>query len=529
MQPTHRPIILIVLDGWGYSENTDYNAILAAEKPVWDQLWDNYPHTLINASGTNVGLPGDQMGNSEVGHMNIGSGRVIDQDFTRIAKAIDDGSFFDNDILRTSCKKAAKNNKAIHILGLLSPGGVHSHQDQIFALIELAKRCGLEKIYLHAFLDGRDTPPKSAQQYLRDAQSRLNTLGKGQIVSIVGRYYAMDRNNNWDRIQLAYDLISQGKATYHYHDTATAIAAAYARDETDEFVKPMIITPEGGNPVKVEDDDLMVFANFRADRARQLSMAFNEKSFEHFRREYLPQLETFISMTEYKAEFTFPIAFPPEQHDNVLGEYLADKGLHQLRIAETEKYAHVTFFFNGGIETVFDNEDRILVPSPDVATYDLKPEMSAFEVTDKMIDAINNRKYDAIICNFANADMVGHTGDFDAAVKAVETIDACLGKIIDTTTKMGGEVLITSDHGNAEQMRAHSDGNDELQPHTAHTNNLVPLLYIGRPADPVSGTGALCDIAPTLLSLMDLPQPDEMTGRPLLKLHEQATQAVAGK
>lgn len=522
-----KPIILIILDGWGYSENTSYNAIHSARKPVWDRLWEEYPHTLIEASGTEVGLPASQMGNSEVGHMNIGSGRIAEQEFTRISRTIEDGSFFKNETLCAAFKEAAHNNKAAHILGLLSPGGVHSHQEHVFALMELAGQCGLNDIYLHAFLDGRDTPPKSAEEYLHDAQLKIAELGKGRFASIIGRFYAMDRNNNWDRTQAAYDLISQGKADYRSEDAFIAVDMAYARGETDEFIKPTAIIQHGQPPTQVEDGDIIIFANYRADRARQLARAFTKENFNSFPRERFAQLAAFISLTEYKANYEFPVAFPPEHHNNVFGEYIAKQGLYQLRIAETEKYAHVTFFFNGGEERVFEHEDRILVPSPHIRTYDQKPEMSAFEITDRMIEAINSRKYDVIICNFANADMVGHTGNFDATVKAVETIDQCLGKIVDNTLNIGGELLITSDHGNAEQMRAFTTEKIKSQSHTAHTNNPVPMLYIGRPAEIMPGTGFLSDIAPTILSLMGIKQPQEMTGRPLLNLHDYATQVIA--
>jgi len=528
MQLANKPYILVVLDGFGFSENTDFNAIHAAKTPAWDRMWAEYPHTLINASGTNVGLPGKQMGNSEVGHMNIGSGRIIRQDFSRITAAIEDGSFFSNEVLVNTCAAVAKKNRAIHIMGLLSDGGVHSHQDHIFALMQLAYDTGVTKIYLHAFLDGRDTPPRSAARYIAAAEQQLSRLGCGSIAGISGRYYAMDRNNNWDRTALAFRLISQGVGAYSSETAQAALESAYARNESDEFVKPTAIIPASGNAVQVEDGDAIIYANFRADRARQLSMAFTEKSFDRFDRGTLPKLEAFVSMTQYKAEFSFPVAFPTEKFRNVLGEYLANKGLHQLRIAETEKYAHVTFFFNGGEETVFAGEDRILIPSPDVPTYDLKPEMSAYEVTDKIIAAIESNKYDVIICNFANADMVGHTGDFDAAVKAIEALDRCLDRIVSSCTEAGGEILITSDHGNAEKMRE-SGATGKAQAHTAHTNNLVPFIYIGRPALAVTDTGALCDIAPTLLYLMGLEQPREMTGRSLMMLEHQSVQASGGE
>jgi 2,3-bisphosphoglycerate-independent phosphoglycerate mutase len=527
MQLLHRPYVLIVLDGWGYSDNTLFNAIHSARKPVWDRLWKNYPHILVSASGTDVGLPDLQMGNSEVGHMNIGSGRIVHQEFTRITQAIEDGDFYHNKVLVPAFEAAARTDKALHILSLLSPGGVHSHQDHVFALMELATQCGLDMIYLHAFLDGRDTPPKSAQEYMHATQVKMRELGRGKFASIVGRYYAMDRNKNWDRTRLAYELIMDGTAGYQAEDAFIAVDQAYARGETDEFVKPTAIVRRGDQPVKVHDGDVMVFANYRSDRARQLSQAITDAGFEHFERKRKVKLQSFISMTQYKADFTFPMAFPPERLDNVLGEYIADLGLHQLRIAETEKYAHVTFFFNGGEERVFKNEDRMLIPSPHVATYDLKPEMSAPEVTDNLVKAINGGKYDIIICNYANADMVGHTGNFDAAVKAIECIDQCLGRVIDAAVKAGGEVLITSDHGNAEQMRSYISEKVKAQAHTAHTTNLVPFLYIGRSAQALAGTGALCDIAPTLLHVMGLPQPEEMTGRSLFELQEHRRRAVA--
>lgn len=522
----HHPMILIVLDGWGYSENTNYNAIHSARKPVWDRLWAEYPHGLISASGLDVGLPDNQMGNSEVGHMNIGSGRVVHQEFTRISQAIEDGSFFRNEVLTGAFRAVAASGKALHLLGLLSPGGVHSHQEHIYALLELAARCQVNHVHLHAFLDGRDTPPKSAAEYLHLAQVQMREAGCGRFASIIGRYYAMDRNNHWDRTQKAYDLISAGKAEHVCNDAFIAVDQAYVRGETDEFVTPTAIVRRGGKPVCVEDGDVMVFANYRADRARQLARAFTWLAFDSFPRAQVPKLAAFIGMTRYKAEYDFPVAFPPLQVRNSFGEYISHLGLHQLRIAETEKYAHVTFFFNGGEERVFKYEDRILVPSPHVATYDLKAEMSAHEVTDRMVEAIRGGRYDAIICNFANADMVGHTGNFDAAVRAIETIDGCLGRIVEAATEAGGEVLITSDHGNAEQMRSYITEKVQAQPHTAHTSNLVPLIYIGRPAEMAPGIGALCDIAPTMLYLMGLDQPAEMTGRPRLRLHARESRAA---
>ncbi|MDZ7735434.1 MAG: 2,3-bisphosphoglycerate-independent phosphoglycerate mutase [Gammaproteobacteria bacterium] len=523
-------MILIILDGWGYSENIEYNAIHSAHKPTWERIWEECPHTLIRASGIDVGLPDQQMGNSEVGHMNIGSGRVVDQEFTRIGRAIEDGSFYKNEILNKAFKQAAETGHAAHILGLLSPGGVHGHEDHIMAMLELAARYGVERIYLHAFLDGRDTPPKSAEESAHRMHLKMQEIGTDRVrfASIIGRYYAMDRNRHWDRTKVAYDLISQGKAEYRSDDAFIAIDMAYARGETDEFVQPTAITRAGEEPVTVEDGDIMVFTNYRADRARQLARAFTKPDFKSFYRERVPKLAAFISLTEYKANYEFPVAFPPEPLPNVFGEYIAGRGLKQLRIAETEKYAHVTFFFNGGEERVFEGEDRILIPSPHVRTYDQAPEMSAREVTGKIVEAIHSRKYDAIICNYANADMVGHTGDFHATVKAIETLDSCLGQVIDAVRAAGGEVLITADHGNAEQMRSFTTEKIKSQPHTAHTSNLVPFVYVGRPAEPLPDTGTLSDIAPTMLYLMGLEQPWEMTGHSLFTLTEVPAKAVAG-
>ncbi len=529
MQVTHKPTILIILDGWGHTDNTVYNAIYSANKPTWDRIWDEYPHTLISASGMDVGLPASQMGNSEVGHMNIGSGRIVDQEFTRITRALEDGRFHNNDTLNSAFKSAAENDKAVHLLGLLSHGGVHSHEDHVFALMELATRCNVKTLYLHAFLDGRDTPPKCAVESIHKAQLKMKELGMGRFASLIGRHYAMDRNKRWDRTKLAYDLISQGKADYRSVEPFIAVDMAYARDESDEFISPTTITKPGEPPIIVQDGDVIVFANYRADRARQLARAFTKPTFKAFERERIPKLAAFVSLTSYKANYEFPVAFSPVSVRNVFGEYISNFGLKQLRIAETEKYAHVTFFFNGGEERVFEGEDRILVPSPYVETYDKTPEMSANEITERLVESINSRKYDAIICNFANADMVGHTGNFKATILAVETIDKCLGKIIESTQKVGGEIIITADHGNAEQLKAYTTEKIKSQSHTAHTSNLVPLIYIGRPAKFLPGTGSLSDIAPTLLNIMGIPQPEEMTGKSLLKILDEETPAIIGK
>jgi 2,3-bisphosphoglycerate-independent phosphoglycerate mutase len=519
---TPKPLVLIILDGWGYRQDTQYNAIASARKPVWDRLWKQYPHTLIHASEAAVGLPSSQMGNSEVGHLNLGAGRVVYQEYTRINRAISTGTFFTNKTLTDAIDLAVKNGKAVHILGLLSPGGVHSHEDHIRAMADLATRRGATRLYLHAFLDGRDTPPQSAAASIKAMEDKFASLKHGRFASIIGRHYAMDRDHRWPRIQAAYDLMTQGQAEYRAPTASAALEAAYTRGETDEFVKATVIVPPGEPPARIADGDVIIFMNFRSDRARQITRPFIEKDFDAFQRAAVPKLGAFVSLTEYNSEFHVPVAFPPDRLRGVLGAHLASLGMHQLRIAETEKYAHVTFFFNGGVETPFEFEDRILIPSPtDVRTYNLKPEMSAPRLTDEVIKAIRGGHYDVIVCNFANPDMVGHTGDFDATVQAIESVDQCLGRIYEATASTNGEILITADHGNAEQMFDFETG----QPHTAHTTNPVPFLYIGRPAT-LAPSGALEDIAPTMLYLLGLPKPTEMTGRPLIELQsEQATAA----
>jgi 2,3-bisphosphoglycerate-independent phosphoglycerate mutase len=516
-------MVLLVLDGWGYSESPRNNAIAAAHKPVWDRLWKEYPHTLIRTSGAAVGLPADQMGNSEVGHLNLGAGRVVYQEFTRVSRAIKTGSFFTNLTLTDAVDKAAGSDRAVHILGLLSPGGVHSHEEHIHAMVELAVQRGAQQVYLHAFLDGRDTPPSSAAASIRAMQAVFDRLQGGRFASIIGRYFAMDRDHHWPRIQSAYDLITQGKAEYVAPDALTALEMAYARGEGDEFVKSTAIIPPGGEPVRIVDGDVVVFMNYRSDRARQITRPFIEDDFDGFRRAVRPKLGSFVSLTEYKSDFKVNVAYPAERLKNVFGAYLARLGLRQLRLAETEKYAHVTFFFNGGIEQPFDGEDRILVKSPMVATYDLQPAMSSVEVTDHLVDAIRSGDYDVIICNFANPDMVGHTGKFAAAVKAIEAIDVALGRVLEALQSVGGEMLITADHGNAEQMLDEDSG----QAHTAHTSNLVPLIYVGRPAA-LAEHGALSDIVPSMIYLLNLEIPPEMTGTPLVTLQDAAATG-AGK
>lgn len=512
-QTKRTPHVLIILDGFGHREETESNAIANASTPVWDKLWSKYPHTLISGSGLDVGLPKGQMGNSEVGHMNLGAGRIVYQDFTRVTKDIEDGGFFDNQALTQAVDKANSQDGAVHIMGLLSPGGVHSHEDHLMAMAELAAKRGAKQIFVHGFLDGRDMPPKSAQASIEKMQAKLEQLGVGRIASLCGRYFAMDRDNRWDRVEKAYNLIALGEAEFTSNNPVDALLAAYERDETDEFVQPTVIAAEGEQAAVLSEKDSLVFMNFRADRARELTRAIVEKDFDGFQRKAHITLADFVSLTQYAADIPCDSAYPPETLKNVLGDYLSQNDKTQLRIAETEKYAHVTFFFSGGREDTFPGEQRILIKSPDVATYDLKPEMSAIEVTDKLVEAINGGDYDAIICNYANGDMVGHTGVYDAAVKAVETLDQCLGRLVEAVEAVGGKMLITADHGNCEQMEDPKSG----QAHTAHTTDPVPLVYVG-PGNPSlqSDGGKLSDVAPTLLKLMEMPQPEEMTGHALL-------------
>ena len=510
--------VLIILDGWGYREKSESNAILAANTPVLDKLKADYPNMLIQTSGMAVGLPDGQMGNSEVGHVNLGAGRIVYQDFTRITKAIADGEFSQNPVLCQAVDKAVTQNKAVHIFGLLSPGGVHSHEDHIFAMIELAKARGANKVYLHAFLDGRDTPPRSAKKSLEKAQQTFNRVfsgadEEGQIASVIGRYYAMDRDQRWDRVEAAYDVMVSGAGKYQYNDAISALDAAYLRDENDEFVGASSIVNKAGESIEINDGDALVFMNFRADRARQFSRCFTESNFDGFARKKVPAISEFVMLTQYSADIEASCAFAPEALNNVMGEWLAKHNKTQLRISETEKYAHVTFFFSGGKEDTFDGEQRILVPSPNVATYDLQPEMNSTLLTDKLVAAIESGEHDFIVCNYPNGDMVGHTGDFDAAVKACEAVDTCIGRVVTALQATGGECLITADHGNAEQMQDETSG----QAHTAHTCEPVPLIYVGRKATPAP-TGALSDISPTLLHLMGMEQPKEMTGSVLMQL-----------
>lgn len=509
-----QPMILIIFDGWGHREETEYNAIAQAKKPVFDHLWHHYPHTLIQGSGKCVGLPDGQMGNSEVGHMNLGSGRIIQQDFTRIETAIEDGEFFTLPLLTESIQKTILQKKSIHILGLLSPGGVHSHENQLHAIVKCAAMQKAEKVFIHAFLDGRDTPPKSALDSIKLMENKCKEYGTGKITSLIGRYYAMDRDNRWERIQAAYDLLTQGIAVRHAETAEEGLLVSYAAGETDEFVKATSIHDSDKSPAIIEEGDLVIFMNYRSDRARELTSAFTQEHLNGLVREKKPQPLNFITLTEYDKNFALPTLFPPISTKNGLGEYLSGLGFKQLRMAETEKYAHVTFFFNGGIEQAFPGEDRVLIPSPKVATYDLKPEMSAPELTDKLVTAIESRTYDCIIVNFANADMVGHTGNLAAAIQAIESLDVCLGRVLNAAKTTGSELLITADHGNAEKMYDICTH----QPHTAHTCEPVPFIYVGRPVTITHQDGVLSDVAPTLLTLMGLPVPKEMTGKALFKL-----------
>ncbi|MBS0286399.1 MAG: 2,3-bisphosphoglycerate-independent phosphoglycerate mutase [Proteobacteria bacterium] len=506
----NKPVVLLIFDGWGYKENGQGNAIAAAQTPHWDNLIRTCPHTTLSGCGEDVGLPMGQMGNSEVGHLTMGSGRVIYQDLTLINKEIQSGHFYQNPVLIEAFNQAKEKNCAIHFMSLLSPGGVHSHEEHLFAALKMANTHQVEKVFVHAFLDGRDTPPQSARESLEKLDKAL--LPNQHLATVSGRYYAMDRDKRHERTKLAYDAIVEGLSSYQAPSGITALENAYARQETDEFVKPTTIVKSGEKPVQIQDGDIVIYMNFRADRARALSIALTDATFHGFERKIV-HLGEFISLTEYDKNLKANIIYPPQTHKNVLGEYLQNCHLTQLHIAETEKYAHVTFFFNGGVEKPFTGEERVLIPSPKVATYDLQPQMSAYELTDELVKNIVSNKFDFIVCNYANADMVGHTGNYEATVKAIEVLDECLGKILDALAKVNGQMLITSDHGNAECMLDTENG----QAHTAHTLSLVPLIYVGSKArNFIKENGTLSDIAPTLLSLMELPIPPQMTGQSLL-------------
>ena len=504
-----KPVILMILDGFGIGLEAEKrgDAIKAAKKPNIDKLFAENPVTKIGASGLDVGLPDGQMGNSEVGHTNIGAGRIVYQELTRITKSIEDGEFFENEALLKAVDNAAQEGKALHIMGLLSNGGVHSHNTHMYAIVELAKKKGVKNVYVHAFLDGRDVPPTSGKDFVEECANKLKEIGLGKIATVMGRYYAMDRDNRWDRVEKAYSAMVYGEGNKACC-AVKAVEDSYANDVTDEFVVPTVCEENA----TVKPGDSLVFFNFRPDRAREIARTFVDPKFKGFERKngFFPL--TYVCMTQYDASMpNVEVAFKPQSLKNTIGEYISNKGMTQLRIAETEKYAHVTFFFNGGVEKPYEGEDRILVKSPAVATYDLQPEMSAYEVTDKLVAAIKTGKYDMIILNYANCDMVGHTGVFEAAVKAVEAVDECVGKVVAAIREMDGVALITADHGNADKM-IDADGS----PFTAHTTNLVPFCVVGYPCELREG-GRLADIAPTMLKIMGLPQPAEMTGESIIK------------
>ena len=506
----NRPTGLLILDGWGYRQETENNAIAMANTPNWDALLQNHPHTTIFTSGMNVGLPEGQMGNSEVGHMNLGAGRIVYQELTRIQKDIDDGRFFNNNSLLQAIDTAVSRKKKVHILGLLSDGGVHSHINHIKASIKLACERGAE-VFIHAFTDGRDTAPQSALIYIAELENFLNDYPKAKIVSITGRYYALDRDNRWDRVKKAYDVISAGISDFTAETAAQAVEAAYARDENDEFVQATEIKKAGEESIQIQDGDSIIFMNFRSDRARQLTEAFINEDFAEFHKANAPILSEFVTLTEYKKtfeKFGVLVAYRSTKLLNTYGEYVSKLGLKQLRIAETEKYAHVTFFFNGGVEQPNENEDRTLINSPKVATYDLQPEMSLPELTEKLVAAIESNQYDTFICNIANPDMVGHTGVIPACIKAAEAVDLALGKIVAAMQASGGDLLVTADHGNMELMVEPSTG----EPLTSHTTLPVPFVYVGTQNIEMREGGILADVSPTLLALMDIPKPEEMTG-----------------
>ncbi|MFF7066314.1 2,3-bisphosphoglycerate-independent phosphoglycerate mutase [Pseudomonas sp. NPDC008258] len=500
---------LIILDGIGLREARESNALAAACTPNLDALLAHYPNSQVATSGLAVGLPEGQMGNSEVGHMNLGAGRVVYQSLTRIDQAIASGEFARNAALLELVEQARQRGGAVHLMGLLSPGGVHSHIDQILATCKVLVGLGVERFFVHAHLDGRDTPPKCAAESIQALEGVLAELGHGRIATVVGRYFALDRDNRWPRVEKAYRAMVQGQAEFHAESASAALAQAYARDESDEFVSATII----GEPAPVQPEDALLFMNFRPDRARQLSQALIAPGFNGFERPLVMPASQLLTLTRYAEDLPCPCAFAPQEIANSLGEYLAGLGKRQLRIAETEKYAHVTFFFNGGREQPFHGEERILIPSPAVASYDLQPQMSAPELTERLVDAIESQRFDLVVCNYANGDMVGHTGSFDAAVSAVEALDDCLAQVVEAILKVNGQCLITADHGNVEQMMDPDSG----QAHTSHTLNPVPLILVGRDTRNTRlANGRLCDIAPTLLQMMALPKPEQMEGRSLL-------------
>ena len=502
-----KPVMLMILDGWGVAPARDVNAATLAQTPNLDRYFAEFPHTTLEASGMEVGLPEGQIGNSEVGHLNIGAGRIIYQSLTRITKAIKDGDFFDNEVLCACMDKTKNAGKALHLMGLLSDGGVHSNINHLIALLQMAKARGLEKVYVHAFLDGRDVPPKSAVGFIKQLQEAIAGMEFGKIATVMGRYYAMDRDNRWDRIEKAYKTLVLGEGNL-VANPVQGVEASYEAGVTDEFVEPMVVE---GVDAKITSGDGIIFFNFRPDRARQITRALNDAEFPHFERPASALPVNYVCMTQYDATIDAPVAYPPEEYNDTLGEVLAKEGKHQLRIAETEKYAHVTFFFNGGVEEPNLNEERILINSPKVATYDLQPEMSAYDVTDALLAELDKDKFDVVVLNYANPDMVGHTGVLPAAIKAMEAVDECVGKVVDKVLSLGGSVCITADHGNLEKM-AEADGT----PHTAHTTNIVPFILVSNEEHKLH-SGVLADIAPTMLELLNIEKPAVMTGSSLIE------------
>lgn len=502
-----KPVMLMILDGWGVAPASDVNAATLAQTPNLDRYFAEFPHTTLEASGMEVGLPEGQIGNSEVGHLNIGAGRIIYQSLTRITKAIKDGDFFDNEVLCACMDKTKNAGKALHLMGLLSDGGVHSNINHLIALLKMAKARGLEKVYVHAFLDGRDVPPKSAVGFIKQLQEAIAGMAFGKIATVMGRYYAMDRDNRWDRIEKAYKTLVLGEGNL-VADPVQGVEASYEAGVTDEFVEPMVVE---GVDAKITSGDGIIFFNFRPDRARQITRALNDAEFPHFERPASALPVNYVCMTQYDATIDAPVAYPPEEYNDTLGEVLAKEGKHQLRIAETEKYAHVTFFFNGGVEEPNLNEERILINSPKVATYDLQPEMSAYDVTEALLAELDKDKFDVVVLNYANPDMVGHTGVLPAAIKAMEAVDECVGKVVDKVLSLGGSVCITADHGNLEKM-AEADGT----PHTAHTTNIVPFILVSNEEHKLH-SGVLADIAPTMLELLNIEKPAVMTGSSLIE------------
>ena len=502
-----KPVMLMILDGWGVAPASDVNAATLAQTPNLDRYFAVFPHTTLEASGMKVGLPEGQIGNSEVGHLNIGAGRIIYQSLTRITKAIKDGDFFTNEVLCACMEKTKNAGKALHLMGLLSDGGVHSNINHLIALLEMAKARGLEKVYVHAFLDGRDVPPKSAVGFIKQLQEAIAGMEFGKIATVMGRYYAMDRDNRWDRLEKAYKTLVFGEGNLVV-DPVHGVEASYEAGVTDEFVEPMVVE---GVDAKITSGDGIIFFNFRPDRARQITRALNDAEFPHFERPANALPVNFVCMTQYDATIDAPVAYPPEEYNDTLGEVLAKEGKHQLRIAETEKYAHVTFFFNGGVEEPNLNEERVLINSPKVATYNLQPEMSAYDVTNALLAELDKDKFDVVVLNYANPDMVGHTGVLPAAIKAMEAVDECVGKVVDKVLSLGGSVCITADHGNLEKM-AEADGT----PHTAHTTNVVPFILVSNEEHKLH-SGVLADIAPTMLELLNIEKPAVMTGSSLIE------------